>query len=138
MVYRFAIHKRLEASRVPCYTHEAAGFLNTVDQGVVAMSHPRSSLVLIACLAFLNPSSTAHGETPPKENTKTARTDRYGDPLPDDVMVRLGTTRLRHSDEVRQVAFAPDGKSVVSCDDLGWVRRWDTATGKRLRSFRAV
>src|SRR5262249_25952111 len=128
MVYRFTNHKRLEASRVPCYTHEAAGFLNTVDQGVVAMSHPRSSLVLIACLTFLDPSSTARGETPPKENTKTARTDRYGDPLPDGVMVRLGTTRLRHSDKVHQVAFDPDGKSVVSCGADGWAHRWDAAT----------
>ncbi len=67
---------------------------------------------------------------------KQAAVDRYGDPLPPGAVARLGSFRLRHSGPVRAVAFAPDGKTMVSGGADSWAFLWDVATGKRLRAFR--
>src|SRR5262249_9807073 len=78
----------------------------------------------------------AAAERPAQEKDKPARTDRYGDPLPDGALVRLGTTRLRHTSQVNQVFFAPDGKTVASKGQDDTVELWDVATGKLVRSLR--
>jgi RNA polymerase sigma factor (sigma-70 family) len=63
------------------------------------------------------------------------RVDRYGDPLPPGAIARLGTVRLRHSGIIGVVAFAPDGTTLLSGDEKGEMRLWDTATGKLLHTF---
>jgi WD40 repeat protein len=66
--------------------------------------------------------------------------DIYGDPLPAGAIARLGTLRLRHL--VRDysgaacVAFAPDGKTLVSGGDVGALV-WDVATGKERGWFQS-
>jgi WD40 repeat protein len=65
-----------------------------------------------------------------------ARTDRYGDPLPEGALARLGTVRLRHGAPGASFVFAAGGKVLVSA---GWddsIRIWDTATGKELPRLR--
>jgi WD40 repeat protein len=59
------------------------------------------------------------------------RPDSYGDPLPQGVVVRIGTVRLRHPDAA--IAFSPDGKTLISAGSSGDVRYWETATGKEIR-----
>jgi hypothetical protein len=58
-------------------------------------------------------------------------TDTYGDPLPQGVVMRMGTVRLRHPDAA--IAFSPDGKTLISAGSSGDVRYWETATGKEIR-----
>jgi RNA polymerase sigma factor (sigma-70 family) len=105
-------------------------------------------MVLSACvvaagtgmLAAQRPPAAQPGEAElasdgqPKEETPP-RVDRYGDPLPPGAIARLGTVRLRHSGTVNVVAFAPDGTALLSGDENGEMRLWDTATGKLLRNF---
>jgi WD40 repeat protein len=67
----------------------------------------------------------------PAEETQ-ARTDRYGDLLPDGALVRLGTVRLRPGDIMRCVTVAPDGRTVVSAGDRGVLCLWEIATGNAL------
>jgi RNA polymerase sigma factor (sigma-70 family) len=60
-----------------------------------------------------------------------ARTDRYGDPLPDGAVARLGTLRFYHGSQVNWLRFSPDGKFIVSTG-MDRNRLWETATGREL------
>jgi RNA polymerase sigma factor (sigma-70 family) len=72
----------------------------------------------------------------PEKNRRPAN-DRYGDPLPDGAIARLGTIRFRHGNIATKVAFALGGNVVVSAGgdilDGFDVRLWNAATGQLLR-----
>ena len=74
-----------------------------------------------------------------------AALDRYGDPLPEGAITRLGTIRLRHTDYVTDLIYAADGKTVASVGDYGAygdtapsttarqvIHIWDAASGREL------
>ena len=61
---------------------------------------------------------------------RASRLDRFGDPLPPRVRLRLGTTKRRHPAEVVGVDFIPDGKAVVSARADGFVHFWDPISGR--------
>jgi hypothetical protein len=74
----------------------------------------------------------------PQKNP-AGQVDLQGDPLPPGAVARLGPIRLRHI--VRDysgsacLAFAPDGKTLVSGGDVG-LRAWDVATCRQLDWFK--
>ncbi len=63
------------------------------------------------------------------------RVDASGDPLPQEAIRRLGTTRWRMTDTLWSVACSGDGKRLVTASREGPVVVWDTATGKPLREL---
>src|SRR5262249_17289738 len=65
----------------------------------------------------------------PEAEGRRPRVDQLGDPLPDGVVARIGSVRMRHSVVFRQLAFSPDGQTVVSGAANG-IRIWDAATGR--------
>lgn len=65
--------------------------------------------------------------------SRAAEKDRYGDALPPGAIARLGTPRLGQSSVIRQVAYSPDGKTLVSASKS--IRVWDAATGRLLREM---
>jgi RNA polymerase sigma factor (sigma-70 family) len=72
----------------------------------------------------------------PDRGEKGARVDAFDDPLPPEALVRMGTTRLRHTECVNSVLFAPDGKTIVSGGMDDTLRVWDAATGKLVRALK--
>ena len=66
---------------------------------------------------------------------KSVRTDAYGDPLPPGALLRLGTVRWRA--RAHFLAFMPDDKTLVTGGHDGFIRLWDTSTGKQTESFHA-
>jgi RNA polymerase sigma factor (sigma-70 family) len=62
------------------------------------------------------------------------RLDRFGDPLPAHVLLRLGTTQRRHGRELAGIDFTRDGSAAVTAQDDGIVRFWDAASGREIRT----
>ena len=58
------------------------------------------------------------------------RLDANGDPLPAGAVGRIGSGRFRHTSRVTQLVYAPDGKSLASITDDGYVHFWDSMTGR--------
>jgi RNA polymerase sigma factor (sigma-70 family) len=81
------------------------------------------------------PSALAAADQPAPAAEKAPAADAYGDPLPPDALMRLGTNRLRHSSVVTYVAFLPDGKSLLTASEDGAIRLWDLESGKEIRRF---
>jgi WD40 repeat protein len=71
----------------------------------------------------------------PKAEKPPARVDRFGDPLPEGVRARLGTSRLRHGNGTA-LAFAPDAKSLLTFGRDRTFRTWDLASGRLLKEQR--
>jgi WD40 repeat protein len=95
-----------------------------------------SHRLIVALLIFgvvLNSGRLARSEPPASEQTK--RTDRYGDPLPEGAIARLGTLRLRHCSQVTSVAYSPDGRLLATGGFDNQVRLWRASTGKELFHF---
>jgi RNA polymerase sigma factor (sigma-70 family) len=67
-----------------------------------------------------------------KKQTHQPRRDLDGNPLPEGVLAHMGTERLRHPNAVR-LAFAADGKTLISAGQDQTIRFWDRATGKLKR-----
>ena len=71
-----------------------------------------------------------------------SKVDRYGDPLPEGAIARLGTTRFRHNyfggnwTTVRRVLYSPDGRSLVTVA-AGEAHVWDVASPHLIRTIEA-
>jgi RNA polymerase sigma factor (sigma-70 family) len=62
------------------------------------------------------------------------RVDRYGDPLPDGAIARLGSTRFRHAN-LSSFVVMPDGRTVATAGGSS-IRTWDMSNGLQVRSVR--
>jgi WD40 repeat protein len=59
--------------------------------------------------------------------------DRFGDPLPEGAIARLGNLPLRHEGAIQSAAFTADGKTLVTCEPL-FISFWDPKTGECMRT----
>jgi len=87
----------------------------------VAMSHPEAA----------EPMPVVQPDAP----KPAVRLDAHGDPLPEGVVARLGTVRLRHGGSITCIEYSPDGKRIASGGHDQRVRIWDATDGKQLREF---
>ena len=93
-----------------------------------------AAFIALPLLAFPQ-EPPAPQKRPPQDQAPAPRLDLYGDPLPEGAVARCGTVRLRHGRNVSSAVFTPDGKTLISGDDLGVVRTWDLASGNSLRTL---
>jgi WD40 repeat protein len=84
----------------------------------------------LAAACFLLAAAAVFGAGP-------APTDRFGDPLPDGAVARMGTVRFRHGGEVWFVASLADGKTLLSIGKDDVVRWWEAASGKEVARWAA-
>ena len=59
--------------------------------------------------------------------------DRFGEPLPDGAVARLGSLRLRHHSSVRIGDFTTDGKLLAAFSGGNFIHFWDVASGREVR-----
>jgi WD40 repeat protein/beta-lactamase regulating signal transducer with metallopeptidase domain len=87
-------------------------------------------------LASIRVSRVAEATAPPPSAPKIgpSHVDRFGDPLPEGAVMRLGTMRLRQYG-VERTAFLPDGETIASMAFTGTFRLWDRKTGRLIQSF---
>ncbi|HMC63738.1 MAG TPA: hypothetical protein VKI65_02255, partial [Gemmataceae bacterium] len=69
---------------------------------------------------------------PPAEKKQPPRLDRYGDPLPEGAIARLGTVRFRHAGWIEHLAFSPDGTLLAGAGSDG-IRLWESISGRPVR-----
>jgi WD40 repeat protein len=82
----------------------------------------RLSLALVTALLL---AATATAQPNP------VRVDAYGDPLPKDALLRIGTVRLRPATPTTALVFLADNKKLATASWTAGVDVWDVATGKR-------
>src|SRR5262249_18370753 len=82
------------------------------------------SLIWLPCMAPLHESGLAG-----------PRVDRFGSPLPNGALNRLGTVRWRVPDGVLRVRFLEGGKHLMVCCADGIVRILDARDGTEVRRF---
>jgi WD40 repeat protein len=85
---------------------------------------------LFALLVAVGMGGNGEAAAPPAKG----RLDLYGDPLPPGAVARLGTVRLRPASGRGVLAVSPNGKTLATGEEK-YVRLWDLATGRLLRSF---
>ncbi len=114
------------------FTKVKAGLLVLLAVGVTVAG---AGTLAHQVLAGRQPATRAGGkaedvaaEKPKPRETKQAPTDRHGDPLPEGVLARLGTVRLRAIGA--EVRFSPDGKSILTIIGGRRVKLWDADTGQ--------
>ncbi len=67
-------------------------------------------------------------------HAEETRLDLSGDPLPAGALARVGSSRLRHGDVLKALAFTPDGRGLLAGAADGSLVLWDANTGRaRLR-----
>jgi WD40 repeat protein len=92
------------------------------------MTNRLTVLALLICTSiFAGPADAATGT---QNDALPARVDRYGDPLPEGAVARLGSLRFWHDSHVGFTADSKKLMSVVKGRAGNDLRFWDLATGK--------
>ena len=80
----------------------------------------------------------ADSTQPGQADKAGAARDRYGDPLPEGGVARLGSSRFRGGDRpVNAMRFSPDGQTLLTVSEDFLVRLWETKTGRLLHEVLA-
>jgi WD40 repeat protein len=95
---------------------------------VIAFRLCQAAVLLTVCAAAKEDNPTSCASEKPV-------LDAYGDPLPPQAILRLGTARLHHQSFIQDAAFSPDGRVLVtvSGNQNGSISLWKLPSGRLLR-----
>lgn len=91
-------------------------------------------MILWPAAVLLAVCNTAWADDPVPPHSDRPLLDAYGDPLPPDALLRLGTTRFHHRSWIRDAAISPDGRLLASAaanQDVG-IALWEIPSGRLL------
>ncbi len=111
-------------------------FLARLSLVVAALTTAAAGMATAVALGW--PPTAA--ESPKADSTRAgpadkagAAKDRFGDPLPEGTVARLGSIRFRGGDRpVSAMRFSPDGQTLVTVSRDWLLRLWETKTGRLL------
>jgi RNA polymerase sigma factor (sigma-70 family) len=149
-----AVPRTLPAETARAALAASAGESGTVSTGVLTLASGaagrlRSTLaVLLLVGAVAAGAGTVMYSAPPPQDAEASKPavnaggeqpgskgrDRFGDPLPEGAVARLGTVRFNHGDGLKKLFFTPDGKTVIS-EGNATVRLWEAETGRERGRF---
>src|SRR5262249_34328357 len=120
-----------QAEFLPAFLNSHGNMMRNVLRTYI-MFASRAQIIILTFL--LLPTGLAEGAQPtePKGDGQKPKTDLYGDLLPAGALARMGTARLRHG-RGSTVAFAADGKTLITFGGDRTLRFWDVATGRQVR-----
>ncbi len=109
-------------------------FLARLSLVVAALTTVAAGMAAAVALGW----SPTAAESPTADSTRAgpvdkagADKDRYGDPLPEGTVARLGSIRFRGGDRpVNAMRFSPDGQTLLTVSQDFLVRLWETKTGR--------
>jgi WD40 repeat protein len=106
---------------------------------LIAIPKPRGALAAlllgIAIFGAAMPTFAAPDGRSPVGPKDKEHVDDFGDPLPDQVLFRVGTTRLQHQGQVQSIAASADGRFLASCGSDKVVKVWDAKDGRPIHKF---
>ncbi len=116
-----------------------AMFLARLGLVVAAVTMAAAGMVTAIALAWTPMSAEsrrARSTMAGRADRAGAAEDRFGDPLPEGTVARLGSIRFRGGDRpVNALRFSPDGHDILTVSQDFLVRLWETKTGRLLREF---
>jgi RNA polymerase sigma factor (sigma-70 family) len=124
-----------EASKLMLITRVQAAAMLVMTLTALAWTAP--GLLRARSVGLVGTSSAHHGQPtrPPAAGSQPPRMDRYGDPLPAGVAMRLGSVRFRHERAINHIAYSPDGRFLVFDDRRRSFQVRDPNTSERVRQF---
>ena len=111
-------------------------FLARLSLVVAALTTAAAGMATAVALGW----TPTAAESPKADSTRAgpvdkagAAKDRYGDPLPEGTVARLGSIRFRGGDRpVNAMRFSPDGQTLLTVSQDFLLRLWETKTGRLL------
>ena len=92
-------------------------------------------LIMVVALIGATPARDCTDSSMPAEDPRVSAAKEVplrGDSLPEGAVARLGTLRFNHGSDLKGVAFALDGRRLVSLGTHGLIRVWETSSAREL------
>ena len=113
---------------------------------IMLMTRLRSAALVVLALGSLawaapalltaRPAAKPRNEAAPIAAAPTSqppKVDRYGDPLPPEAAMRLGTVRFRQAPHFEHIVYSPDGQLLVTHSGQRRLLVWDAHDGREVR-----
>jgi RNA polymerase sigma factor (sigma-70 family) len=125
------------ATAVSCLAERVLRMMLLARLTLIAAVVLTAAAGVVTAVALGRPARDDPGERAAERPVAGGR-DRFGDPIPDGAVARLGSVRFRNDDTLSTLFFSSDGRTLLTVSNESTMRLWETATGRLLRESRPV